>query len=205
MAASGVVVAGCGAAGGTAAAGLGAVSSGEAGVVGAAGGMDGAAGVWVATGGCSAAGAAGSGAAVGSGVAAAAGSAGAGVSSPNSSFAAFTMSSSVTCDLTKYLSAPKVSARVLSSACPRAVSMMTLVCLRPSVLRRMSSISKPLIRGIMTSEITRSGNSFLATTSAVSPSGAVTISYPSACKRASYISRRLLSSSTKRIFAICPR
>jgi len=54
--------------------------------------------------------------------------------------------------------------------------MMTFTSLRVSVLRRISSISKPLIRGIMTSEMIRSGFSFLAITRASSPSMAETMS-----------------------------
>ena len=72
------------------------------------------------------------------------------------------------------------------------------------VERSMSSMSKPDIFGIITSDSIRAGRSFMAMARASSPSPADTISYPSANKRTPYISRKFLSSSTSRIFVILP-
>ena len=79
---------------------------------------------------------------------------------------------------------------------------MTLVFLVSGVLRRISSISKPLIFGIIMSLIIKSGFSLTAIANASSPSFADTTSYPSARSRAPYISKRFVSSSTSIIFAM---
>ena len=111
----------------------------------------------------------GAGAGAGSGVAA-------GLASVNTSATTLTTSSSVTCDLTKYRSAPSFSPRSWSSFWLKAVIMITLVCLVSVVDRRISSMSKPLIFGIITSEMIRSGLSLTAKANASSPSLALTIS-----------------------------
>ncbi len=92
------------------------------------------------------------------------------------SWATLATSSSVTCDLTKYLLAPSLLALSLSSAWLSAVIITTLVSLVSGVLRKISSISKPLILGIMMSAIIRSGFSFTARAKASSPSAAEIIS-----------------------------
>src|SRR5205085_331425 len=84
--------------------------------------------------------------------------------------------------------------------CPRAVSIMMgmagfldLSCLQTS---------SPLMRGIITSRITRSGDSLSARSSPATPSAAVTTSYPSNSKLSRRPATMLGSSSTMRILVI---
>ncbi len=115
-----------------------------------------------------------------------------------------TTSSIPTWDFTRYRSAPKDSPRLRWSSLDRAVIIITLIPRVSVVDRKISNISKPEILGIITSLIIRFGRSLIAIARASSPSPAETISYPSANSLTPYISRKLLSSSTNKIFVILP-
>ena len=92
--------------------------------------------------------------------------------SPSTSCTALMTSSMPTCDFTKCLAAPNASLRWRWSSLDSAVIMITLIFLVSGWERKMSSISKPEIFGIITSAMIKSGFSCTTTLSASSPSPA---------------------------------